>query len=134
MNNRTFFLILILNIIFSITITAQTDAKVIAVINHADWCPTCRKHSERAKATFEKNNKDGSVLFLINNLTDKETRKISAIELKKYGLDEAIAQYLGTGVTYFFNSETKLAITQISLAKSDHALVAALEAAKRGLK
>jgi len=38
----------ILMFIFSMSVMAQSEHEVIAVINKADWCPVCRKNVERA--------------------------------------------------------------------------------------
>jgi thiol:disulfide interchange protein len=124
---------LALILLVSVSTMAQSQAKVIAVINKAEWCPTCQNNGERAMAAFMANNTDGAIQFVANDLTNEETKKKSAEELKKLGLDQAIAAYKGTGVAYFFNSESKALITQISVAKSDTELAEALVTAKKGL-
>jgi len=83
---------------------------------------------------FKANNKDMSIEFVANDLTNDETKTKSAEELKKLGLNKAIAPYSGTGVVYFFNSETKALISQVSVAKTDQELAEAVTAAKKGLK
>ncbi len=115
----------------SISGIAQTGAKVIAVINKADWCPTCQQNGKRAMSAFMENNKDMSIQFIANDLTNDESKKKSAEELKKVGLDQVIGNYKGTGVAYFFNAETKALISQISVGKSDQELADAMLEAKK---
>lgn len=124
----------VLVVLVSFSAIAGSGAKVIAVINRADWCPTCQQNGERAMAAFMANNKDMSIQFVANDVTNAESKKKSAEELKKFGLDQVIKKYKGTGVTYFFNSETKALIGQVSVAKTDQELAAALQTAKIGLK
>lgn len=123
----------VLVVLVSVSAFAQSDAKVIAVINKADWCPTCQQNGQRAMAAFMANNKDMSIQFVANDVTDATTTKKSAEELKKYGLDQEIQNYKGTGVVYFFNAKTKAFISQASLAKTDQELASALKTAKKGL-
>lgn len=131
---KTIFASVIILVLVSVSAFAETGAKVIAVINRADWCPTCQQNGERAMATFMANNKDMSIQFVANDLTNKDSQKKSAEELKKLGLDDVIKKYNGTGVAYFFNSESKALISQVSVAKTDKELAAALQTAKEGLK
>lgn len=105
---------------------AQPSAKVIAVINHAEWCPTCKKHGERAKAAFMENNKDGAIQFVINDVTNDETKQASAKQLKELGLHEAMANNNATGVAYFFDADNKKLIKQISVASSNEELADAM--------
>ncbi len=131
---KTIFASVILIALVSGSAFAGTTAKVIAVVNKAEWCPACQNNGERAHKAFMENNKDMAIQFVANDLTNDETKAKSAEELKKLGLDKAIAPYSGTGVVYFFNSETKALISQVSVAKPDQELAAALTTAKKGLK
>ncbi len=121
-------------LLVSVTTMAQSKAKVIAVINKAEWCPVCKANGQRAMAAFMADNKDGSIQFVANNLTNEATTKKSAEELKKLGLEKAMAPYRSTGVVYFFNSKSKTLISQLSIAKSDQQIADALLAAKNDLK
>lgn len=121
-------------LLVSVAAFAGNKAKVIAVVNKAEWCPVCQNNGMRAMDAFKANNKDMSIQFVANDLTNDESKKKSAEELKQLGLDKAIEAYTGTGVVYFFNSETKALISQVSIAKPDKELAAALTTAKKGLK
>ncbi|NOQ23823.1 MAG: hypothetical protein GQ564_00535 [Bacteroidales bacterium] len=130
---KTMFTSLLLVTLISVSALAQSEAKVIAVINKADWCGTCEKNAERAMSALMESNKDGAVQFVANDLTNKETKAKCTMELKKHGLDKAVASFNSTGMVYFFNSETKTLIGQISVAKSDHELAQALTNVKKGV-
>lgn len=131
---KTIFASVILIALVSVSAFAGTSAKVIAVVNQAGWCPVCQNNGMRAMDAFKANNKDMAIQFVANDLTNDETKAKSTEELKKLGLDKAIAPYSGTGVVYFFNSETKALISHVSVAKPDQELAAALTTAKKGLK
>lgn len=122
----------VLFLVVSVSVMAQSEAKVIAVINKADWCSVCKANGDRAMAAFMSNNKDMAVLFLGNNVTDDKTEKKSAEVLKKYGLDTEMAKHTGTGVTYFFDAKSKKLISEISVAEPDNKLAEALVNAKKG--
>ena len=131
---KTIFASVILIALVSVSAFAGTGAKVIAVVNQAGWCSVCQNNGMRAMDAFKANNQDMAIQFVANDLTNDETKAKSAEELKKLGLDKAIAAYRGTGVVYFFNSETKALISQVSVTKPDEELAAALTTAKKGLK
>ena len=131
---KTAFAGIALVLLVSVSAFAGNKAKVIAVMNRAEWCPVCQNNGMRAMDAFKANNKDMAIQFVVNDLTNDETKKKSAEELKKLGLDKSIEAYTGTGVVYFFNSETKVLISQVSVAKPDQELAAALTTAKKGLK
>lgn len=118
--------------LISVAAFAGTGSKVIAVINHATWCPACQENGERAQATFMENNKDGAIQFIANNLSNDETKAKSAEELKKAGLDKKMSEFKGTGVAYFFDAESKELINYISVTKSNEELALAVKTAKKG--
>ncbi len=117
----------------SVSAMAQSDSKVIAVINHAEWCSVCKNNGERAQAAFMKSNKDGAIQFLTNDLTDEASKRKSATALKKVGLDKVMEENKWTGRAYFFDAETKKLITKISVARSDEKLADAVATAKKGV-
>ena len=114
-------------LLVSVSAFAGTGSKVIAVINKADWCPTCEKNGQRAMSCFMENNKDMAIRFVANDVTDEESKAKSVEELKKVGLDKAMAEYKMTGVAYFFDAESKKLITQVSVAKSNEELAEAMK-------
>ncbi len=131
---KTIFASVTFILLISLLSFAGNGTKVIAVINHASWCSTCQNHGERAQAAFMENNKDETILFIVNDLSNEETKLKSAVELKNAGLDKVMGDRKATGVVYFFNAETKEFITSVSVAKSNGELAEALILAKKGLK
>lgn len=129
-NAKTIFASVVLITLVSVTAFAGNGSKVIAVVNKAEWCPVCEKNGMRAMETFKENNKDMAIQFVTNDLTNDETKKESAKELKKVGLDKAMAEYKGTGVVYFFDANSKKLINQISVAKSNEELAEAMKTAE----
>jgi thiol:disulfide interchange protein len=117
--------------LFSVSVMAQSGAKVIAVVNKADWCHVCQENGSRAMSVLKENNKDGAVQFVANDLTNDKTKAKCTTELKKVGLDEAVAGFKYTGMVYFFNADSKELISEISVAKSDQELVVALTKAAK---
>lgn len=132
--HKSIFASMMLALIVSGTLIAQSTPKVIGVINKADWCSVCKVNGERAMSAFMANNEDGAIIFVANDLTNDETKDKSAEALKQQGLNKAVASLKNTGVAYFFDSKTKALISQISLSKSDKELAESLTAAKSAVK
>ena len=128
---KTLITSLTLILLFSVSAMAQSDAKVLGVINRADWCPVCEENGERAMKTFKTNNKDGSIKFIINDLTDVTTKEKSAKKLKKYELYKKMKENTSTGVVFFFDAESKELIDKISVKKSSKELAKAMSSAKK---
>ena len=104
---------------------AQSQTKVIAVINKAAWCPVCKANGERAMSALMSGNKDGVIQFVANDVTDKNTCTKSDQELSKFELEKEMVKHKGTGVAYFFNAKTKAYISEISLSQPDEKLMEA---------
>jgi thiol-disulfide isomerase/thioredoxin len=133
-NVKTILASVALVLLVSVSAFAGTGSKVIAVVNKAEWCPVCEKNGMRAMETFKENNKDMAIQFVGNDLTNDETKAKSAAELKKVGLDKAMADKNGTGVVYFFDANSKKLINQISVAKSNEELAEAMKTAENSAK
>jgi len=131
---KSIFTSMILALIVSASVMAQSEPKVVAVVNKADWCPVCKANGERAMAAFMNNNKDGAIKFVANDLTSAETRDKSAEELKSVGLDQAAGKVRGTGLVSFYNPKTKALLNQISVSSTDAELAAAMLTAKKEIK
>ncbi len=127
---KTLITSLTLLLLFSVSAMAQSDAKVLAVVNRADWCPVCENNGERAMKTFKMNNKDGSFNFIINDLTNNKSKMKSAEKLEKHGLHSKMKSHNSTGVVFFFDAESKELIDKISVKKSNKKLAEAMRSAK----
>ncbi|MEO6849577.1 MAG: hypothetical protein ABI166_03075 [Mucilaginibacter sp.] len=96
------------------------QAKVIALVNKASWCPVCQANGPR----FEKDimpmamqNKD--VQIVMNDLSDDKTKAASLPMLEKAGIASFAKKNKGTGTLYFIDAKSKKLISEVSLAKSD---------------
>lgn len=118
---------LVLTLVVAAPALAQTSAKVIAVINKASWCSVCQKNGERAMSVFMNNKKDGAVQYVVNDLSNDDTKSKSAAMLKEVGLDKAMSEFNGTGMVYFFDASSKKLISKISIVESNDELVKAIE-------
>ena len=125
---------IILTIIIALSLNAQTELKVIAVLNKADWCPVCRTHDKRAIPALMENNKDGAIKFIVYDQTDDQTTEKTAKDLKTAGLEHTIEKHDGAGMVSFFNYKSKEFISQISFAESNDKLTEALNLAKKSVK
>ncbi len=117
-----------------VTAAAMSQSKVIAVVNHADWCGTCRAHGDRAMTVFSENNPDGTIQFVKNDLTTDESKEASAKKLKEHGLHEAMKEKRKTAMVYFFDAQSKELINEISVSKSNEKIVTAMKTARKGSK
>ena len=133
-NVKTIFASVALILLVSISAFAGTGAKVIGVVNKAEWCPTCKNNGERAMTCFMENNKDMAIQFVANDVTNDETKAKSAAELKKLGLDKAMAELKMTGVVYFFDADSKKLITQVNVAKTNEELAETMKLALNEVK
>lgn len=123
----------LLIVLVSVSAMAQSQAKVIAIVNKASWCHVCQENGERAMAAFAANNNNKVFLFVANDLSTDETKKSSLEKIKKLGLDKAVADLKYTGMVYFFNAQTKELIHKVSVAKSDAEMATAMENAQKKL-
>jgi hypothetical protein len=127
-NRKSIFLGILL--LFILSAAALSNPRVIAVINHADWCSTCVGNGERAMEVFVKNNQSDDILFLVNDLTNEQTKQESARQLGQHGLQQPMRRNRSTGVVYFFDAGSKKLINKISVAKSSEEIATAMQTAR----
>jgi hypothetical protein len=113
-------LIFTMFVLFFSTITfAQNNSNIVVIVNKADWCSICKVNGQRAMEAFMSNNTDNSFKLVINDVTNKETKKVSDVELTKLGYSKIIKNHNGTGIFYFFDTKTKKILAQISVANTN---------------
>jgi hypothetical protein len=110
---------------------ANPKAKVIAVVNRAEWCSVCKANAERAGKIIMEAAADGTLQVVVNDITNGDTTKASAVALKAAGVDRAMAPYTATGVLYLFDAASKKPLRQITVANADAELKQVLELAKK---
>lgn len=108
---------------------AQSNSKVIAVINKADWCGTCEKNGERVMTNVFSKYKEPQVTLVNNDLTDDKTIAASKEALEKLGVYELVAGEKKTGLVTFIDTKTKKVVGTISLAKSNEEIKEAFDKA-----
>ncbi len=124
----------ILILLMSVSLKAQSEPKLIAVLNKANWCPVCRTHDKRAIPALMENNKDGAIKFIVYDQTDDQTTEKTAKDIKIAGLEQTIEKHDGAGMVSFFNYKSKEFISQISFAESNDKLNEAINLAKKSAK
>lgn len=95
---------------------SQSQPKVIAVLSRANWCPTCVKNDPRILSEVVANVDKTQVEFIVNDLTNKET-KIKSLELlTALGLEKL--KLKTTGIITFIDPVTKQIISDIKVSKT----------------
>jgi thiol:disulfide interchange protein len=132
---KSIFATMLLTILFSGGAFAQSStAKIIAVVNQADWCSVCKANGQRAMGAFMENNKEGEIEFVSNDMSNAESKKKSATDVEKAGLTKAMKNYNASGVVYFFNAKTKEPITQITVTNSNEEIAYIMGEVKKAVQ
>jgi hypothetical protein len=103
------------------------DAKVIAIVNKADWCSICKAYAGRTVAAFMENNTDNYFQFIVNDITNEETKKNSNPVIKKAGLEKALESSLAAGVLSFYDVKTKALLAQVTVANTTEEIAATMK-------
>ena len=126
-------LILVAVIISAISFSAfkpANDIKVIAIANRADWCSICKAYAGRAVATFTENNKDNYFQFILNDVTNEETKKNSKPAIVKVGLEKTLDGSLAAGVLSFYDAKSKKLLAQVTVANTPEEITATMNAVR----
>ena len=119
------------SILFSANAQSKSaEPKVYAVINRADWCPTCQANGARVMNEVMPACKDLNVKFLANDLTNATTIAKSTAELKKNNVFNSVKETKSTGIILLVDAKTKKVIKQISVAKPSEEIIKAITAAQ----
>lgn len=103
------------------------NAKVIAIVNKADWCSICKAYAGRTVATFTENNTDSYFQFIVNDITTEETKKASKPAITKVGLDKTLDGSLAAGVLSFYDVKTKKLLAQVTVANTPEEVAATMK-------
>lgn len=106
---------------------ARVDAtRVLAVMFHADWCPTCKIIEPRLR-NIEREFAGQPILFTRFDLTDDFTIEQSARYAALLGLETYLEQSSGrTGYMLLLDRETKKVLGEVRVKMSDDEIRAAL--------
>jgi hypothetical protein len=105
---------------------AQTNAKVIAIVNKADWCSICKAYGGRTVAAFTENNKDNYFAFIVNDITNDKTTIASKPEIEKAGLAKIHSAIKASGILTFYDAKTKKTLGQVTVANSEEEVIATM--------
>jgi len=106
----------------------NAKAKVVAVINHADWCQVCQKNSDRVE-TLLSEYKSKPIALVPNDITDYHSKAVSAKYLRKVHTYEAVQPVKESGVIILVSGKTHQVISKISLASSNEDIEKAFDSA-----
>jgi dihydropteroate synthase len=119
------------SIFFSANAQSKTTSpKVYAVINRADWCPTCQANGAKIMNEVMPACKSLNVKFVANDLTNEQSIAKSTTELKKNKLFNAVKETKSTGLIILVDAKTKKIVRQISLAKPAEEIIKEITAAQ----
>lgn len=108
---------------------AQSNSKVIAVVNKADWCGTCEKHGERVMMEVFSQYKESQVTITVNDLTNDTSKAVSKESLEKLGVYKLVENEKKTGLIIFIDRKSNKVISQISVGKSNEKIKEAFDKA-----
>jgi hypothetical protein len=106
------------------------NKKLIVLVNTAKWCPVCKANGPRVeKNVLSKYRENKDYQIMINDLSNKDTKKASEQEYVAAGIQEVAKSNKGTGVIYFIDYKSKRLISMISVAKTDEEIIYAFDKA-----
>jgi hypothetical protein len=118
-------LLFIVALFFATSIYAQSSPKVYAVVSKASWCPTCVKNEARVGSEVLTKIDQANFQIVVNDLSDKNTKSVSAKSLKEIGLENINLK--STGIITFIDADSKKVLSSISVDKSSEELTAAFQ-------
>lgn len=92
-----------------------SSPKIYAVINRADWCPTCQANGSRVMSEVLPACSKLSVQFVANDLTNEKSISKSTVELKKFSVFNSVKETNKTGVILLIDAKTKKVVKEISV-------------------
>lgn len=108
----------------------EQSPKVLAVINKANWCPTCQANDARMMSEVLPACKNLKVKFLPNDLTNAQTIAKSGEDLKKNNILSLVQTVKSTGVILLIDAKTKKLIKEISVARPSEEIIKAITIAQ----
>lgn len=123
MTKQTIGLFSLLLIAFSSSLFAQSDRKIIVVINKADWCPVCQINGEKVMNEVVPVFKETTVQFMMNDLTNENTKEDSKRMLEEKKVFEVVKKIKSTGLILLLDAMTGKLLGKISVAESAEKLI-----------
>lgn len=102
---------------------AEEEAKIIVLVNTANWCPACRANGERLEQEilFQFMD-DPQYIILVNDLSDDKSIAQSLPAINQNGLSEFVRKNKATGTIFFIDAASKRMHSKISVTKDSEAI------------
>jgi hypothetical protein len=122
----------LLMIVFSSNVSAQDamamdskiSPKVVAIVNRAKWCPTCKANEARIMAdVIPMVKKMDNVEIVVNDLSDKASKAESKIVIEKTNVYDIVKNKKSTGVIYLVSIADKKIIKEIFVSESTETIL-----------
>jgi hypothetical protein len=129
MKNRLFkqVSLFVTTIMLTAVLNAQTNTKVVAVINRADWCHVCQANGEKMMKEVMPVFENSGIRFMMNDLTNDATTEKSKELLKESKVYEAVKSNTYTGLVLLVDAETGKLISKISVAEPAQKIIETLK-------
>lgn len=108
-------------------LNAQTNTKVVAVINRADWCHVCQANGEKMMKEVMPVFENSGIRFIMNDLTNDATTEKSKELLKESKVYEAVKSNTYTGLVLLVDAETGKLTGKISVAEPAQKIIETLK-------
>lgn len=108
-------------------LNAQTNTKVVAVINRADWCHVCQANGEKMMKEVMPVFENTGIRFIMNDLTNDATTEKSKELLKESKVYEAVKSNTYTGLVLLVDAETGKLTSKISVAEPAQKIIETLK-------
>ncbi|CAN5414366.1 hypothetical protein BH23BAC1_BH23BAC1_42670 [soil metagenome] len=118
-----------LMLLASSAVYAQSNSKLIVVLNKASWCPTCQANDERVMTEVFSQYDATEVTIVANDLSNEKTKTESEATLKELGVFDLVGNDNKTGQIILIGRKSNKVITKISFAKSNDELKQAFDKA-----
>lgn len=101
----------------SFNLLAQSNSKIIAVVNKADWCPVCEANGERMMKEVFPSYQEPRATIISNDITDEKTIAASKKDLEKLEVYHLVEKEKRTGLITLIDPKSKKVLGTISVAK-----------------
>ena len=113
--------------LFSNRSYAQSEGKIIVVVNKADWCPVCRANGDKVMKEVMPVFNESNTRFVINDLTNENTKKDSKMKLEELDAYPAVKKIEATGLLLLVDEKSGKLLAKISVAEPAEKLIATIK-------
>lgn len=120
---------LLIALFIGLTSFTTNNAKVIALVTKASWCPVCQKNGDRMAKEVFSTYMDGKLKVIMNDVSDDNTKKTCSKEITENKLQAIADKCTMTGIITLVNVKSGKVISSISVAKSTDEIKKAIDEA-----